>query len=91
MNFQVKKAENCFSDSETYEYQLPINGREFLSFLEKWKIRINQKLRRPTAIAEKDGIVLKCTLGGNLFRISFPNSRQSEQKEEFENFLRTLP
>lgn len=91
MNFQVKKSENCFSDCETYEYLLPLTGKELLSILKGWNIRLNQKLRRPAAIAEKNGVVLKCTLSGNLFRISFPNTTQPGLKDEFEHFLRRLP
>ena len=91
MNFQVKKSENCFSDCETYEYQLPLTGKELLGLLNGWNIQVSQKLRRPAAIAEKNGVVLKCTLSGNLFRVSFPSSTRSDLKEEFEFFLRNLP
>ena len=90
MNFQVKKSENCFSDCETYEYLLPLTGKELLGFLNGWCIRVNQKLRRPAAIAEKNGVILKCTLDGNVFRVSFPCSTHSAKKEAFEDFLRNL-
>ena len=48
MNFKVIKTENCFADSETYEYILPVTGEIMLSYLENWDTRINRKLRRPT-------------------------------------------
>ena len=90
MTFQIKKVESCFSDCETYEYLLPLNGKELLGFLKGWNIRINQKLRRPAAIAEKNGVTLKCSLDSNVFRVSFPVSTRLAQKEAFEGFLRNL-
>lgn len=40
MNFEVKKTENCFADSQTYEYRLPMTSQEFLSLLDgSWQTR----------------------------------------------------
>lgn len=91
MIYSVKKVENCFSASETFEYLLPVNGNDFLYFLDGWDIRINQKLRRPAALAEKDGMILKYVLDGNFFRVSFPQNELFSLKQDFENMLRSLP
>ena len=91
MNFNVKKSENCFSDSETYEYLLPVTGRELIYFLNSWNIRKNENLRRPAAIAEKDGIIIKCVLEFNIIRVSFQEDGCPVIKQKFEAFLRSLP
>ena len=57
MNFEVKKTENCFADSQTYEYRLSVTGQEFLSMLDTdWQTRCNHKLRRPVFLAEREGL-----------------------------------
>ena len=91
MNFKVQKVENCFSDSETYEYLLPISGKSFLQFASDWDIRVNDRLRRPAAILTKEGITIKCILEGCCFRVSFPAELLISRKAEFEAFLRSLP
>ena len=91
MNFKVIKTENCFADSETYEYILPVTGEKMLPYLENWDIRINRKLRRPTVIAQKGHIIIKCTLEGTVFRVSYPNDFLREHKTKFEQILRGLP
>ena len=90
MNYSVIKIENCFSDSESYEYTLPIQGTAMVSLLSDWEIRINQKLRRPVAIASKQGIVMKFILAGNRYRVSFPESRWQDEKQTFETYLENL-
>lgn len=90
MTFTWKKTENCFSDSETYEYQLPITGEVLLNQLEGWQIRRNEKLRRPVGIGEKDGVVIKTLLHGATARVSFPLCRWQEEKQQFEAWLEQL-
>ena len=90
MNYSVVKIENCFSDSESYEYTLPIQGTAMINLLSDWEIRINQKLRRPVAIASKQGIVMKFILAGNRYRVSFPESRWQDEKQTFEAYLENL-
>lgn len=91
MKFQVKKVENCFADSETYEYLLPVSGDFMRSQLNGWEIRINEKLRRPVIIAQCGRVILKCTEAGNTFRVSFPGSDSIAEKEKFERFLERIP
>lgn len=90
MNFQVIKIENCFSDSQTYEYTLPITGSQLLPNLTDWQIRVNEKLRRPTAIASRGNTIIKCILSGNRFRVSFPDGRWQAEKNNFEQYLENL-
>lgn len=91
MKYQVKKIENCFEDSWSYEYELPMDGEHFMSLLKDWEVRINQKLRRPVAVAEKDRVIIKCTLAGNAIRVSFPQTSWQTEKTKFEDFLEKLP
>lgn len=91
MNFKEMKIENCFADSETYEYLLPVDGKQMLKFLPDWDVRVNEKLRRPSAILQKDGVIIKCILAGNSFRVSFPVGSWAMEKYNFEQFLRGLP
>ena len=87
MIFTSKKTENCFADSETYEYRLPITGEQLLSRLAGWEIRKNCKLRRPVGIAQKDGVTVKTVLAGQLARVSFPQESWQQEKEKFESWL----
>ncbi len=87
MNFTWKKTENCFLDSETYEYQLPITGEELLQLLEGWEIQKNQRLRRPVGIGKKDGVIIKTVLAGTTVRVSFPVQCWQAEKARFEAWL----
>lgn len=88
MNFEVKKTENCFTDSQTYEYRLPMTGQEFLSLLDAaWQPRCNLKLRRPVFLAERGGIRIKGILAADVIRVSFPDQDWKNQKQQFEQEL----
>ena len=87
MKYTVSKVPNCFSESETYEYAIPVTGEAFLRLLCGWEIRENRKLRRPVGIAEQDGIVIKTVLAGQILRISYPRENWQEEKEKMEAFL----
>ena len=88
MKFDCKKTENCFADSQTYEYRLPVTAEEFLKFLdETWQTRCNQKLRRPVFIAEKSGTRIKGILAGNIIRVSFLNNSWEILKNNFEEWM----
>lgn len=90
MNFDCKKTENCFVDSQTYEYLLPVIAEKFLECLdETWEKRCNQKLRRPVFIAERDGTRIKGILAGNVIRVSFLNDSWEILKNNFEEWMRT--
>lgn len=88
MNFTCKKTENCFADSQTYEYVLPITGEELLYMMALWETRRNDKLRRPTFAADRDGVNLKGALAGNIARVSYPTERWEAEKAKFEDWLR---
>ena len=91
MEIRETKVENCFAESQTYEYVLTVTGGEFLEGLKDWSVRFNRKLRRPVGIAERDGVVLKTVLAGSTVRASFPDGCWQEKKREFEEYLRNLP
>ena len=90
MNYEVSRIENCFADSRSYEYILPIDGREMLKNLSGWEVRLNEKLRRPVGIAEQQGVIIKFILAGNRFRVSFPEASWETEKEKFEKFVEKL-
>lgn len=88
MNYICKKIEDCFADSKTWEYGLPITAEEFLQLLDDaWQKRCNRKLRRPVFIAEGGGIRIKGILTGTTIRVSFCNSSWQPLKKQFELFL----
>ena len=90
MNYEVTRIENCFADSRSYEYVLPIDGKAMLTNLPGWEIRLNEKLRRPVGIAENGGVIIKFILAGNRFRVSFPEGAWEAEKQKFELFLEKL-
>ena len=59
MKYRWMKTENCFSGARTFEYEFPMAGEEFLSFLEGWEVRVNRKFRRPVFSATRDGLEMK--------------------------------
>lgn len=88
MDFEVKKTENCFANSETYEYSLPITAKEFLKLIEdSYSVRLNTKLRRPVFIAESADIKIKAVLESRKIRVSFNACGLKRLKDEFETFL----
>ncbi|MEG1633281.1 MAG: hypothetical protein RR314_04435 [Oscillospiraceae bacterium] len=87
MKFDCKKTEDCFADSCTYEYALPISAAELASRLEGWEKRENTRLRRPVFVADRDGVNLKGVLAAHTVRASFPNSRRESEKFAFEAWL----
>ena len=88
MNYSCKKTENCFTESQTWEYALPVNGEAFSALLPAdWSIRQNTRLRRPVFIAEHEGITIKGMLEGQIIRVSFPNESWEEIKHDFEAWL----
>ncbi len=91
MIFECKKTENCFVDSRTYEYRLPVKAEDFKNLLENdWQIRCNLKLRRPVFLAEKEEIKIKGILAGDIIRVSFREDQWEVFKENFEKYLETL-
>lgn len=89
MKFTCKKTENCFADSQTYEYVLPVSGEALLGRLAGWETRRNEKLRRPTFSADRGGVNVKGTLAGNAVRVSYPTDGSPAEKAKFEEWMRT--
>jgi hypothetical protein len=87
MEFEVKKVENCFNDSRTFEYLLPLDGHGFSALLAGWEVRENHKFRRPLFTADKDGVSIKGILKANVVKVSFPEDRWESEKAEFERWL----
>lgn len=87
MKYEIRKIDNCFAQSHSFEYTLPITGEQMLAYLPEWSVRLNQKLRRPVGIAEKQGVIIKFILAGCQFRVSYPESSWQEEKHKFETFL----
>lgn len=85
MDFECKKTENCFADSQTYEYRLPVTAETFLHMLDaSWQTRCNFRLRRPVFLAERDGVRIKGILAGTVIRVSFPDAAWEIHKKKFE-------
>ena len=87
MQFEVKKSENCFADSRSYEYRLPVDGQSFSCLLDGWEIKENHKFRRPLFTADKDGLNIKGILKANTIKVSYPEDRWQVEKESFERWL----
>jgi hypothetical protein len=90
MHFESKKAEDCFSDAENYQYRLEICGDEFLKLLSKItnNIRINDQLRRPTFTAELDGgLRIKGLLDKPVIKVGFNLELANPQRRSFELWL----
>ena len=90
MKFEIRKIENCFADSKSFEYTLPINGRKMLELCSDWDSRLNEKLRRPVAVLQRDGLIMKFVISDNHYRLSFPQDRWQEEKLKFEQYLEKL-
>ena len=87
--FQVKKVDNCFKDSQTYEYKLEIiideNMINKLNELGEVEIK---KFRRPIFMINcKNENKIKGVINSNIIRVSFPDDMWQDRKEEFEKYL----
>ena len=94
MDFQVKKAENCFADAENYEYLCEITGAQIYELLQTQAIstRINEKIRRPTFFAElPSGVRIKGLLAKNIIKVGYSPNQVGEQKTHFELWLSEIP
>ena len=87
MRFEVKKAENCFADSQSYEYRLPLDGQSIAAMLDGWEVKENHKYRRPMFTADRDGVNIKGILKANIIKVSFPGNRWETEKTGFERWL----
>lgn len=90
MNYRCKKTENCFAGARTYEYELPVTGTEFLTYLKDWEIRENHKFRRPVFSAKKDGLEIKGILASCLIKINYTAVGWEKEKERMETWIRSI-
>lgn len=92
MDFQWKKVENCFADSKTFEYRLPVAGEAFIPRLISYRVKVNDKFRRPLFTAENgEGIRVRGILREPIVKVSFPERNWEEAKAAFEKWLEELP
>jgi hypothetical protein len=99
VDFAVKKAENCFSDAENYEYRIAMTGAEFIAALknspafpgEELQVKINEALRRPTFFATlPNGTCVKGLIGKNVIKTGYVVNQATEQRQAFEAWLDSL-
>lgn len=92
MKFECKKTENCFSNSQTYEYALETPASELLEPLgELGEVRTNYKFRRPVFSCDlADGANVKGIIAEKVIKASYPDERVSEAKAAFEAWLGEL-
>lgn len=92
-NFEVKKVENCFKNSQTYEYKINVNlDKEFiddkLSVLGEVTVK---PYRRPIfMITCEDNTKIKGIINSKTMKVSFEDGKVENSKEEFERFLNDL-
>ena len=91
MQYEVVKVDNCFAESQTYEYRLPVDGQAFCARLTGWEVKENHKFRRPLFSADRDGINIKGILRANTVKVSFPDGSWEAGKADFESWLGSLP
>jgi hypothetical protein len=87
MEFECRKTENCFSDSQTWEYRLQETAEDFEKRLEGWKVEENRRFRRPMMTAERGEVKLKGILASGVIRVSFPDTAWQKEKAAFEEWL----
>jgi len=88
--FECKKAENCFSESQTYEYRLPCSmGEQFLNGLgAAGALTCRRQIRRPFFTLDLPGNThVKGVIGDDLIKASFPSEGFEECKARFEELL----
>ncbi len=90
MNYVCKKVENCFAAARTYEYELPVTGKELLVFLEGWEVRENHRFRRPVFLARQGILEVKGILASHVVKINYPADDWEREKEKMEVWLRQL-
>lgn len=87
--YNIKKVDNCFKDSQTYEYKLKVEiNEDFLEILKNLGELEIKNFRRPIFMINcKNENKIKGVINSKIIRISFPNDAWNERKEEFEKFL----
>jgi hypothetical protein len=93
MDFDSKKAENCFANAENYEYRITMTGEEFAIALEGRgaQLRVNSTLRRPTFLAIlPNGTRVKGLLARQVIKAGFVPEQAATQRQGFEQWLHSL-
>jgi len=91
--FECKKAENCFSESQTYEYRLACSmGERFLNGLvEAGVLTCRRQIRHPFFTLDlPDHTHVKGVIGDELVKTSFPSEDFGACKARFEKLLERL-
>ena len=91
MDFDVAKINSCFVDYQSFEYKLPIDGQDFIMYLEGWQIKEFHNFRRPLFNAERQEVKVKGILKANTIRVSYPGDSWETEKKSFEAFVLSLP
>ncbi|MFR5336141.1 MAG: radical SAM protein [Blautia producta] len=90
MEFKCKKVENCFAEARTYEYELPVTGKELAFLLEGFIVKENHKFRRPVFSARKGQVEIKGLLSSNIVKINYTAEGWEEEKQQMEKWLQEL-
>lgn len=90
MEFRCQKTENCFASARTFEYELPITGKELTGFLEGWEIKENHKFRRPVFSAKKGELEIKGILAAHIIKINYTQENWEMEKGEVEAWMHRL-
>ena len=87
MEFRCKKTENCFAGARTYEYELPVTGKELTRLLADWDIRENHRFRRPVFSARREGMEIKGILAARVVKVHYTEENWEEEKKGLERWL----
>ncbi len=90
--FKVKKVDNCFKNSQTYEYKLSVEiNEEFLEKLQSLGEIEIKNFRRPIFMINcENENKIKGVINSKIIRVSFPDDIWEERKEKFEKFIDEL-
>lgn len=91
MIFKCKKVENCFAQARTYEYELPVTGKQLIFMLEGFTVKENHKLRRPVFSAIKNQVEIKGILSSNIVKINYTAAGWEGEKIQMEKWLEEQP
>ena len=88
--YKIKKVENCFKDSQTYEYLMVITLHitDIEGFARGDNLDIKTNFRRPFfIITRENGVKIKGILNSNRIKVSFPDHTWKDLKTDFEEEL----
>lgn len=90
--FKVKKVDNCFKNSQTYEYKLNVEvNEEFLEKLQNLGEVEIKHFRRPIFMINcKNENKIKGVINTKVIRVSYPDNVWEERKKEFEMYINEI-